>query len=96
MGTGLPQTVLVMTRRSEQKGSVVDAKKYTLIRAEDLAPGVRLASGQEVLAVEIGTFRMGDSVSVALTNGTSGVVGRKNRIWVESGSIVLDTPSTLF
>lgn len=62
----------------------------------DLMPGAVMASGHVVGSVETRTRLYGESAHVIFTNGSTGTVGRKNKVWVKSGSVVPHREAFLF
>lgn len=74
----------------------MDLGDCVIVSVCDLAPGAVMASGIVVESVETRTRLYGESVHVGFTNGRTGTVGRKNRVWVKSGSVVPPRHDVLF
>lgn len=74
----------------------MDTDGLVLVTLQDLLPGVVMASGHVVESIESGTHRVGDSVHVLFANGSTGVGGKLNRVWVQAGSIVEHRDGYLF
>lgn len=74
----------------------MDLDDCVIVSVRDLAPGNVMASGLVVESVETRTRLYGESCHVVFTNGSTGTVGRQNRVWVKSGSVVLNRDDVLF
>lgn len=62
----------------------MDTTNLTLVTVDELRPGSVMGSGHRVESIETGEHRWGDSIHVVMTDGTTGTVGKRNRVWVRS------------
>lgn len=62
----------------------MDTTNLTLVTVDDLRPGSVMGSGHRVETIESGGVRWGTSIHVIFTDGSTGTVGKDNRVWVKS------------
>lgn len=62
----------------------MDTSNLALITIDELTPGSVLGSGHRVESIRTGGIRYGNSVRVTFTDGSTGTVGKRNRVWVRS------------
>lgn len=62
----------------------MDTTNLTLVTVDELMPGSVMGSGHRVESIETGGVRWGNSVHVTFNDGSTGTVGKRNRVWVKS------------